>query len=128
MFPGLRLQLMCLLKVQPLWLIIKASCLTGRGRWETHEAFVCSGKLLNCCCVYTEDHAIEETQSVFLVCVWMYAQRIWSGQRQYKATQKKTQNQHKKKLQQTHTSHPGNAAANSLPVAPTPPLCSIKVR
>lgn len=38
------------------------------GGWEAHEACVCSGKLLNCVCVYTKDHA---TENIILSCVYL---------------------------------------------------------
>lgn len=44
------------------------------GRWGAHEACVCSGKLLNCFCVYIKDHATENISPSSRLC----AQRIWS--------------------------------------------------
>lgn len=45
------------------------------GRREAHRACVCSGKLLNCFCVYTKDHATENIVLSSQLC----AQRIWSS-------------------------------------------------
>lgn len=56
-----------------LYLIIRAHG-SVTGRWGAHEACVCSGKLLNCFCVYIKDHATENISPSSRLC----AQRIWS--------------------------------------------------
>lgn len=56
-----------------LYLIIRAHG-SVIGRWGAHEACVCSGKLLNCFCVYIKDHATENISPSSRLC----AQRIWS--------------------------------------------------
>lgn len=61
-------------KSAALCLIIRAHA-SVMGRWEAHEACVCSGKLLNCFCVYTKDHATEN----IILSSHLCAQRIWSN-------------------------------------------------
>lgn len=57
-----------------LCLIIRAHA-SVIGRWEAHEACVCSGKLLNCFCVYTKDYATKN----IILSPRLRAQRIWSS-------------------------------------------------
>lgn len=61
-------------KSAALCLIVRAHA-SVMGRWEAHEACVCSGKLLNCFCVYTKDHATEN----IILSSHLCAQRIWTS-------------------------------------------------
>lgn len=55
-----------------LYLIIRAHA-SLIGRWGAHEPCVCSGKLLNCFCVYIKEHATENISPSSR----SRAQRIW---------------------------------------------------